>query len=173
MLISNPTIKELNKIQNSVSRFILQLNSGFIDAGLQPMEYRIQLKSARYLFNLFYKKKDAMLKEVFTSVMMDQADPWTIQTRQILSYFPSFNISKAQIKKRLSNLLITKLKAETLDMVSLSWLHLPTNWFVLQPHVNDSRECKTLNSWRVGNAGLGNRQPNRLGQSYTECPWCT
>ena len=108
-----------------------------------------------------------MLKEVFTSVMMDQADPWTIQTRQILSYFPSFNISKAQIKKRLSNLLITKLKAETLDMVSLSWLHLPTNWFVLQPHVNDSRECKTLNSWRVGNAGLGNRQPNRLVKSYT------
>ena len=107
MLISNPTIKELNKIQNSVSRFILQLNSGFIDAGLQPMEYRIQLKSARYLFNLFYKKKDAMLKEVFTSVMMDQADPWTIQTRQIFSYFPTFNIRKAQIKKRLSNLLVT------------------------------------------------------------------
>ena len=48
--------------------------------------------------------------------------------------------------------MITKLKAETLDLVSLSCLPLPTNWFVLQPHVNDSGECTTLNSCRVGNA---------------------
>ena len=34
-----------------------------------------------------------------------------------------------------------------------------------------TRECKTLISWRVGNAGLGNRQSNRLGKSYKECPW--
>ena len=172
MLISNTTIKELNKIQNSVSRFILQLPAssakliGFIDAGLQPMEYRIQLRSARYLFDLFYKKKDAMLKEVFTAVMMDQANPWTVQAKQILSNFLLFNIGKTKIIKQLSTLLISRLRAEVSDMVSLSWLPLPTNWFVLQPPVNDSRECKTLNSCRGENAGLGNRQSNRLGQSY-------
>ena len=114
-----------------------------------------------------------MLNEVFTAVMMDQDDPWTVLAKQILSIFPSFNIHKTQIKKQLSTLLISRLRAEVSVMVSLSWLPLPTNWFVLQPPVNDSRECKTLNSCRGENAGLGNRQSNRLGQSCKQCPWCT
>ena len=67
-----------------------------------------------------------MLKEVFTSVMTDLADPWTIQAKQIMNYFSTFNIRKTQIKTRLSTLLITKLIKEVLNMVSLSWLPFPT-----------------------------------------------
>jgi len=48
----------------------------------------------------------------------------------------------------------------------------PRKWFKLQDHVNDSAEIGTLNRVRAGDAGLGNRRPNKAGKFHSHCPYC-
>ena len=63
MVVSKATVAELEKIQSSIARFILQVPRstskviGYTDAGLMPIEHRIVARSLGYLQALTNRKK--------------------------------------------------------------------------------------------------------------------
>ena len=67
---------------------------------------------------------------------------------------------------------IIKLQLTKQSHTSLKWLLEPSNWFKPNPQLNDSKACAALNQFKAGDAGLGNRRPNHVGQSCKQCPWC-
>ena len=87
MVVSKATVVELEKIQASVARFILQLPRsaskvvGYRDAGLLPIEHRIVARTLVVLQALSNKKKDPIIKGVLSSVLEDVTDPWTAQVK--------------------------------------------------------------------------------------------
>ena len=65
------TLDELERIQNIVGRFILQVPLStsrafaWIDAGLVPMRYKILYKQAKFIWNVTHTKFNTLLLEVF------------------------------------------------------------------------------------------------------------
>ena len=181
MVVSATTIKELDRIQNSVARFILQLPrsastlAGVLDAGLMPFGQRIHTRQVLFRHDLAIKNGDAIVKEVASVVCNDPTDIWTLQTNATLSKLNIGSLQlvrKGTLRQKLRDLHISENLSRKAALPSLLWMPDPVRWFSLQPHVNDSDEFRTLSMFRAGDAGLGNRRPNVLGGSYKHCPWC-
>ena len=182
MVISKTTCKELEKIQHSVGSFILQLPQsssqvmGWMEAGLQPIQQRLDTKSVLFAHSLTAGKKDPIIKAVVDATLADLTDPWTKRVQAILEEAGIdnlVNISKRMLKRRMREHHVSQLRQAKSDHSSLRWLTEPKEWFKLQVHINDSKQCAVLNQVRAGDAGLGNRRPNHLGLTYKECPWCS
>ena len=86
MVVSTSTVRELDRIQNSIAHFILQLASsastlaGVLDAGLMPFGQRITSRQILFRHDLIHKKKDQIVKEVASVILHDPTDVWTLQT---------------------------------------------------------------------------------------------
>ena len=121
-------------------------------------------------------KKDLITKSVVDTTLADLTDPWTKRVLAILEEAgiqDLDNISKRMLKRRMQEHHVSQLRQAKLDHSSLRWLTEPRDWFKLQAHINDSKQCAVLNQIRAGDAGLGNRCPNHLGLTFKECPWCS
>jgi len=181
MVVSKTTVRKLEMIQHMVAGFILQLPQsssqvmGWMEAGLQPIQHRLDAKMVFFAHSLLSGKKDTITKAVVDSVLADATDPWTIRLRSILDAVgikDLKSISKASLRKRLHEHGVAQLQLLKTAHSSLKWLTEPRRWFKLQSHINDSDQCATLNRVRAGDAGLGNRRPNHMGLTYKTCPWC-
>jgi len=181
MVVSATTIRELDRIQNSVARFILQLPRssstlmGVLDAGLVPFGQRIQSRQVLFRHDLVNKNMDSIVKEVTSTVLADLTDIWTQQTNDTLGRLgigSLQHVRKRTLRNKLRDLHIAETLSTKASLSSLLWMPDPVSWFTLQPHVNDSNEFRVLSMFRAGDAGLGNRRPNMHGKSYKICPWC-
>lgn len=65
------------------------------------------------------------------------------------------------MKSSLKDVAVDNILKQKTELSSLFCMHQPRKWFKLQDHVND----------RVGDAGLGKRRPNTMGQLYSHCPY--
>ena len=182
MVISKTAVKELEKIQHSVASFILQLPQsssqvmGWMEAGLQPIQQRLDTKSVLFAHSLIAGKKDPITKSVVDTTLADLTDPWTKKVVSILEEAGIqglVNTSKRSLKRQMREHHVSQLRQAKSEHSSLRWLTEPKDWFKLQAHINDSKQCAVLNQVRAGDAGLGNRRPNHLGLMYKECPWCS
>ena len=152
---------------------------------MQPIQQRLDTKSvlfahsliARKNHSLIARKKDPITKSVVDTTLADLTDPWTKRVLAILEEAgiqDLDNISKRMLKRRMQEHHVSQLLRQAKsDHSSLQWLTEPRDWFKLQAHINDSKQCAVLNQIRAGDAGLGNRRPNHLGLTYKECPWCS
>ena len=181
MVVSKATVAELEKIQSSIARFILQVPRstskviGYTDAGLMPIEHRIVARSLGYLQALTNRKKDPILKGVVASVLEDTSDPWTAQAQawtQMVGFTTLAGVSKSRVSTQVELWSTSRIQSMIKDHRSLVALSEPDRWFTIQPHVNDSSQSRILNRFRAADVGLGNRRPNVLGGAYKECPLC-
>ena len=181
MVISKTTVKELEKIQHFVASFILQLPKsssqvmGWMEAGLRPIQHRLDMRMILFAHSLIGKKKDLLTRTVAEAIMSDPTDPWTKRVNLILSRIGIQDISKVsrfQLKRIMDNSHIASIQQVKSIHSSLQWAAEPEKWFRLNPCINDSKERAIVNRVKAGDAGLGNRRPNHLGLTYKMCPWC-
>ncbi len=178
--IKKSTVMELERIQNMVGRFILQVPPStsralaWMDAGLMPMQYRIYLKQSRFIFDIFKTKNNPTLLKILWEQLDNPSDPWTKSWRKIEAMVG--NIFKYKTKKLLLTAVTRKAVAYVMNVKrqhsTLITTPQPWNWFKIQSHVNDTKSSKILCQVRGGNAQLGNRYKNRYGFIYDVCPHC-
>ena len=178
MVISKTTVKELEKIQHFVASFILQLPKsssqvmGWMEAGLRPIQHRLDMRMILFAHSLIGKKKDLLTRTVADAIMSDSTDPWTKRVNLILSRIGIQDISKVsrfQLKRIMDNSHIASIQQVKSIHSSLQWAAEPEKWFRLNPCINDSKESAIVNRVKAGDAGLGNRRPNHLGLTYKMC----
>ena len=182
MVISKTTVKELEKIQHLISSFILQLPQsssqvmGWMEAGLQPIQQRLDTRTVLYAHSLMTGKKDQLTKAVLGTTLADAADPWTKSLHTILEKVGIHDLggsSRRAVRKQMREYHVSQIRQSKTEHTSLRWLTEPKEWFKLQPHINDSEQCRTLSRTRAGDTGLGNRRPNHLGITCKKCSWCS
>ena len=180
MIITKGALDKLDKIQHMVARYILQLPkpsarvAGSMDAGLMQMKDRVATRTGLFVWKIQNKKTDKILKAVFVSVMRSPQDPWASQVKALKAAVGVHQLdgSKRLLKSMLKDVAVGNIFQQKRELTSLSCMPQPRKWFKLQDHVNDSEEILTLNRVRAGDAGLGNRRPNKGGQFYSHCPYC-
>ena len=148
---------------------------GWLEAGLNPIQMRLDERALLFAHRLLSKENDILLKSVAQTILSDMTDQWTKRIKFLLFELGTpdlTQISKAFLEKRILSNQIIKLQLTKQSHTSLKWLSEPSNWFKPNPQVNDSKECAALNQFKAGDAGLGNRRPNHVGQTYKQCPWC-
>ena len=159
MLISKSTVKELEKIQHMVGSFILQLPRsssqvmGWMEAGLQPIQQRLDTRTVLYAHSLMTGKKDQLTKAVLSTTLADAADPWTKSVNTILEKVGIHDLggsSRRAVKKQMREYHVSQIRQSKTEHTSLRWLTEPKEWFKLQPHINDSEQCRTLSRTRAG-----------------------
>ena len=170
------TIQELDRIQNMVGRFILQVPAStsrvlaWMDAGLMPMAFRIQTRQAMYIWSVIKTALMSVLREV----LKYPDEPWVKSWLKIQKDIGT--ISNYTSKKLLHNALVDRAVTHVLTIKrehsTLKAASQPGSWFKLQSHVNDSKASKALCRFRAGNAQLGNRYKDRYGCTHVWCPWC-
>ena len=75
---------ELERIQNMIGRFILQVPAStsralaWIDAGLMPMEYMIHNKQALFIYNILKTKRNPTLLKILRQSLEHPEDPYTL-----------------------------------------------------------------------------------------------
>ena len=174
-------IMKLERIQHQIARFILQLPKsaakvcGYVDAGLKPIQARIDTRCVMFAWKVLNGKRSPMLRHVMETVLKDNQDPWT---SQLLDLCGEQGIAFLQnrlscVRKVMHNSAVTKVLNLMREHVSLWSLPQPVGWFKLQRHVNDSSLCGVLSRFRAGDAGLGNRRPTLAGKTYKSCPLCS
>ena len=174
MVFTRKTLAELERIQCMVGRFILQVPAAtsrvlvWCDAGLMPMEHRIQSRQALLIWNICKKKNNDRLLAVLRHLLDAQGDPWfkswmKIQKdiRLIMEYKRKHVLVKA-MADRAVKFVISVLRTHP----TMATLPQPWNWFKLQPHVADSKASKTMSMVWGGNAQLGNQYKNRYGARH-------
>ena len=76
------TIKKLERIQYMVGRIILQVPAAtsrvmsWVDAGLMPMEHRIQKRQALFIWAIVRSKHNEVLIKVLDELLDNRVDPW-------------------------------------------------------------------------------------------------
>ena len=82
---------KLEGIQHQVTRFILQLPKsaarvcGYVDAGLKPIQARIDAKCVMFAWKVLNGKHSPMLRHVMETVLKDPQDTWTAQLLNLCS----------------------------------------------------------------------------------------
>ena len=148
MVISKSTVKELEKIHHLVALFILQLPlsssqlMGWMEAGLQPFQQRLDTKSVLFAHTLITGRKDQLTKSVVDTTLADRTDPWTKRVQSILEEVgiqDLKNISKSMLKRWIWEYHVSQLRQAKAGHSSLLWLTEPWDWF--KSHINDSKQC--------------------------------
>ena len=179
MNISKTTIAELNRIQNLVARFILQLPksvaiaAAYVDGGMKPMDIRIQERTSMFVWKSM-KSSDGLLAAVFQAVRNDNTDPWCKAVDLLVQVMgaKAFSGPKRLLKRAMFNYAVSAVLAKKRDFTSLNAMSQPTQWFKLPNYVNDSAAIGVLNRCRAGDTGLGNRRLKSLGIANKQCPLC-
>jgi len=115
MVISKSTVKELEKIQHLVALFILQLPlsssqvMGWMEAGLQPIQQRLDTKSVLFAHTLITWRMDQLTKSVVDTTLADRTDPWTKRLEEV-GIQDLKNISKSMLKRRIWEYHVSQLR---------------------------------------------------------------
>ena len=165
MVFKQSTIRELERVQNMVGRFILQLLRsssnimGWLDAGLMPMENRIQNRQAVYIWTVMKKKENIMLQSFLRELLNHPSDDYTknwLRIQKDIGIITNFE-KKKQLTKALVDRAVTRVLEIKRSQSTMCTLPRPWEWFKIQPYVSDTHASRTMSMVRAGNAQLGNR----------------
>ena len=185
MPLSTKTLEVLEKCNNMVGRFILQVGrssanaSSFIDAGLKPVWSIVAenvLLYARSVMtkSISYWPKLAMnynLREGLSMPYTKHLVGWmnkgnsTVTTPDLIKK----NIKRAAIRYVREEQIRTRVTSFALTMPYGTKVQ---RWFQPKSWVSDSGFSKILAEHRCCNAGYGNRGPAKDGCFYKLCPLC-
>ena len=183
--LTQSTIAELDRIQSSVAKFILQIHPSSsnigadIEVGFMPMRYRIIKKVIKYYTKLRDLSDASLVKQTFNENIFGS---WNSKyAKNLINIFTELGILGHPDHPAFSSGLhfnheaIKYMKKEWMKCAkSLGALPLPVNgWFKKQDHINDSIASKILCEFRSGNAKLGNRMPIDGGIRIKLCPFCS
>ena len=82
LVISKKTVEELERVQNMVGRFILQVPSSssralaWIDAGLVLMQDRIQARQANYIWTAVKNRTNPTVHKILQFLLTKPEDQW-------------------------------------------------------------------------------------------------
>ena len=82
LVISKKTFEELERVQNMVGRFILQVPSStsralaWMDAGLVPMQDRIQAKQANYIWTAVISRTNSTVHKILQFLLAKPENQW-------------------------------------------------------------------------------------------------
>ena len=158
MVFKQSTIHELERVQNMVGRFILQLPRsssnivGWLDAGLMPMENRIQNHQAVCIWTVMKTKENITLQSFLRELLNHQSDDYTKNWFRIQKDI--WIITNFEKKKQLTKALVDRAVTRVLE--TMCTLPQPWEWFKIQPYVSDTHASKTMSRVRAGNAQLAN-----------------
>ena len=113
MTTSKGTIMELNRIHNTVSRFVLQLlksealAAGYIDAGMKLMQAWIMQRTCLFVWKMM-NSSEPLLSNVIEAIRRDHTDIWNLRVSGHMEELGavSFNGRKVVLKKALFNFVV-------------------------------------------------------------------
>ena len=184
--LTETTIEEVEKCQNTVGKFMLQLPRSSanvavnLDAGLKPIWAVVAQRVLSYAQKTMMKPYDSWVKIAMTENIRNGSTNW--YTRYLSKWknkTGTFDCGLSQIEKNVKHAAILDVlhrqrreaKTSTFAMNSPS-LGRRDSWFKPKNWLNDSGMSKIYAEFRSSNAGLGNRGPARNGQHYKLCPLC-
>ena len=180
LVVSKKTVEELERIQNMVGRFILQVPSStsralaWMDAGLVPMQDRIQTKQANYIWSAVKSRTNPTVHKILQFLLTKPEDQWVrnwMRIQQDVGIITAYSTRK-ELNDALRDRSVSHVMAVKSEHTTMAVVPQPKSWFKLQRHVTDSFASRTLCCVRAGNTLLGNRFKNRYGRRYDMCPHC-
>ena len=167
MIMKEGVIKELDKIQRVIGRFITQVPKSTataaveVEAGLIPFRFRIMERRLNFYRRIMMKSPKELVFKVLKS--MTTEDTWLEKVMEDIKKVGGRDAlkNKKMVKEAVRQLAKEEISTEIKGKRSLESLPLPAYWFKLQPHVTDEKWSKWICRTRVGNSGLGNRGKNK------------
>ena len=128
LTIKKSTVRELERIQNMIGRFILQVPAStsralsWIDAGLMPMSYRILNKQALFIYSIIKTKNNPILSKILRQALEHPADAYTkswmkieAQVGLIANYAKKTHLQAAITQRAVAFVLSVKRQHSTLN----------------------------------------------------------
>lgn len=182
--LNDGTIKEVEKCQYVIAKFILQVPrstanvTAHLDAGLKPIWAIIAEKVQIYAHNTMSKPTSFWPKLAMTeNLMMGSKSPYTRYLIKWKQATHSFAIHPQQIRSSIRHAAISDVLSQQRNYPSTFAMNSPGSlsskgWFRPKQWVSDSGFSQIYSQFRSCNAGLGNRGPAKNGQFYKLCPLC-
>ena len=117
-----------------VGRFILQVPAStsralaWIDAGLMPMQYRIYMRQAGFIYDIFKTKNNPTLLKILREQLNNPSDPWTKSwlkiektVGNIFSYKKKQLLQAAVTQKAVAFVMNVKRQHSTLNTTPQPW----------------------------------------------------
>ena len=185
--LTKDTIRELEKCNTMVGKFILQIPrssadvSCYIDAGIRPISSIIAEKVLLYAHSTMTKPTGYWSKLAMTEHLL--LGPLSSYTRYLQKWKTDTNclhFTPKHIKIAVKSNSITNIldQQRTTSTTTFAMLDAgPTcskhPWFKPKAWVSDSGFSRIISSFRVCNTGIGNRGPAKNGRFYKLCPLCS
>ena len=185
MPLSKGTLKEVERCQNKVGKFILGIPQSSanitvnIDAGLRPVWSVVAERVLGYASKLMKNPACSWTRVAMSSNISDgYRSPYTKYLMHWQTRCGSSLLSPKLIKKTVTRTAIIATLNEHRKFSSLVALNPPSyvggqKWFSPKPWITDSIYSKIFSMFRCMNAGLGNRGPCKDGNFYKLCPLCS
>ena len=181
MPLNQGTISEVERCQNLVGKFILQLprNSSNVvanlDAGLKPVWSIIAERVILYASKLMKKPMSYWPRVALTeNINLGNSSPYSRYLMKMKRSTNCFAASISQTKTNIARAAVSSvLENQSSSCVSSFAMNMASGaWFLPKPWVNDTPLCKILAEFRSCNSGLGNRGPTKDGRFFKLCPLC-
>ena len=164
--ISETTISELEVIQNKIGKSLLSIpqSSGNtvvqMELGWKPIWLLIELSKLRFFLRVSNHEFIGM-SLVKSCLELNLSNLQTLYYTNLMSLLGKYASSLQDLNhvtpKQLHQWHEQKVISVIQEMVTLKLMPLPTKWWKMQPHVEESRWSKTLSKFRCMNSGPGNR----------------
>lgn len=183
--LDDATIKEVEKCQSRIGKFILDIPSSSanicsnIDAGLKPVWAIIAEKVLIYAQKTMSSPISFWPKLAMNENMLNGSrSPYFRYLLKWKHATDSFDLSPDQIRKSVRKAAILDVVAKQKQVCTSTFaMDFPSStpssrWFRPRAWISDSGLSQVLSQFRSCNAGLGNRGPARNGMRYKLCPLC-
>ena len=188
MPLTQSTIAEIEKCNTLIGKFMLQIPrssadvSCYIDAGLRPISSIISEKVLLYAHSLMAKPSTYWPRLAMNeNIGCGNQSPYTRYLLKLRVSSNCFNFLPNQIRSivRRSTIIDILNQQRATSTTTFSMVNPgagpsdSAGWFKPKPWLADSGSSKIFASFRVCNAGLGNRGPAKNGKFYKFCKLCS
>ena len=183
--LTETTIKEVERCQSIVAKFILQVPRSTanvcsnIDAGFRPIWSHIAEKVLLYAHTVMTKPETFLPKLAMNETLQNGSkSPYSRYLFKWKQMTNSYDLHPKQIKSSVRSAAISSIMSQqNLTRISTFAMNPPGDtsihqWFRPKQWVSDSGFSQIFSQFRSCNAGLGNRAPAKNGQYYKLCPLC-
>ena len=173
--IDTQTIKEIEKCQSTIGKFILQINnnsanvSSNLDAGLKPIKYVIEEKVLLYNKKITQKSPDSWPKQAYEELLkLGDKSQYIRYLNKIKLSMNTFGLTYNQIKntvhKGAVRYVLNEKKRTCVSMFATTTPDISKKyaWFKAKTWVDYSETSKIFNEFRCCNTGLGNRGQTKM-----------
>ena len=183
--LNDTTIKEVEKCQAKIGKFILQIPPSSanvcanIDAGLKPVWAVVAERVLIFAQKIMTSQSSFWPKLAMNETMsLGLKSPYFRYLLKWKHVTDSFDLHPAQIRKSVHRAAVIdtvskqKLVSSSTFAMSFPGSSPTSRWFRPAPWVSDSSLSQIISCFRSCNSGIGNRGPAKNGVQYKLCPLC-